>query len=80
MDTAPPPTSPIEIPLRIDFRVEGQRRDIFIVNLVRRQGVIISDLVQLAVSHEDFDLPGESRQAGLNRLTALTNRGHFRRL
>lgn len=63
-----------------DFRIEGQRRDAAIVALVRRHSVITSDLVQLAISREQFDLPGESRAAVLNRLTTLANRGYFHRL
>jgi len=56
-------------PLPINYRAEGQRRDAFIVELVRRQGVLTSDLIRLAVSREHFDLPGETRQALLNRLS-----------
>ena len=63
-----------------DYRIEGQRRDAFILDLIRRQGVVTSDLVQLAISREQFDLPGESQAAVLNRLTALANRGYFHRL
>jgi len=63
-----------------DYRIEGQRRDTAIIALVQRHGVITSDLVQLAIAHERFDLPGESRAAVLNRLTALANRGYFHRL
>lgn len=81
MDSPPVPQPTIEpSPKPKDYRLEGQRRDAFIVELVRRQGVITSDLVQLASSHEDFDLPGESRQALLNRLTVLADRGYFHRL
>ena len=71
---------PIESQPKRDYRLEGQRRDAFIVELVRRQGVLTSDLIQLAVSREHFDLPGESRQARLNRLAALADRGYFYRL
>ena len=63
-----------------NYRIEGQARDTTIVQLVHRHGVITSDLVQLALSRERFDLPGESRAAVLNRLTILANRGYFHRL
>ncbi len=54
-----PMETPIQTPPKRDFRAEGQRRDALIVGLVKRQSVITSDLVQLAVSREHFDLPGE---------------------
>src|SRR2546428_3689590 len=80
-ETIETPQPTIEIPPKPkDYRAEGQRRDAFIVALVRRQSVITSDLVQLAVSREHFNLPGESRQAVLNRLTVLADRGYFHRL
>ena len=60
--------------------MEGQRRDVFIISLIRRHGVVTSDLVQLAIGHEQFDLPGESRAAVLNRLTALADKVYLHRL
>ena len=75
-------SSPMEfLPAKsIDHRAEGQRRDTAIIALVHRHGVITSDLVQLAIAREQFELPGESRATILNRLTALSAHGYVHRL
>ena len=70
MDSQPSPISPIETP-RTDLRAEGARRDAFIIDLIRRFGLLTSDLIQQRVANQ-FSLT--SQHNILNRLKVLTER------
>ncbi len=63
----------------LNYRAEGLRRDVAIIALVQRHSVITSDLIQLALTREHLDLPGQST-ALLKRLATLADRGYFHRL
>ena len=56
-----------------DYRVEGQRRDALIIDLIRRFSLLTSDLIQQRLAVEQFD--GLTSQHNiLNRLKILTER------
>lgn len=64
---------PMETPPKISHHLEGARRDAFIVDLIRRFGLLTSDLIQQRLAIEQFE--GLTSQHNiLNRLKILTER------